>query len=103
MTLENNLFAIIEYGQYYTKDSDVIKKEPTNFLSKLFSGSINFDNDCRKQESELMYYYINKDGARLTIYDYSLLLKLDKDFDIQSHKRCDYIKKFLSNYGKSVL
>ena len=96
ITLENNLFAIIEYGQYYTKESDEIKKESTNFLSELFSGSINFDNDCRKEENELMYYYINKDGARLTIYDYSLLLKLDKDFDIQSYERCDISKNSLA-------
>ena len=34
-----------------------------------------------------MYYFINKDGARLTIYDNSLLSKLDKDFNIQSCQR----------------
>ena len=34
-----------------------------------------------------MYYYINKDGARLTIYDNSVLSKLDKDFNIQSCQR----------------
>ncbi len=86
MTLENNLYAIIEYGQYFTKDSDEIKKKEPNFLTKFFSGSITFD-DYRKEKNELMYYYINKDGARLTIYDNSVLSKLDKDFNIQSCQR----------------
>ena len=31
MTLENNLYAIIEYGQYFTKDSDEIKKKNPTF------------------------------------------------------------------------
>jgi hypothetical protein len=76
MTLENNIFAIIEYGKYFTKESD----EP-DFLSKFFSSSMDSD-DCIKEENELMFYYINKDGARLTFYDCSLLSKLDENFEI---------------------
>lgn len=35
MTLENNLYAIIEYGQYFTKDSDEIKKR-TQLFNQIF-------------------------------------------------------------------
>jgi hypothetical protein len=86
MTLEKNFYAIIEYGQYYTKDSGEIKKTEPNFFSQFFSGLKSFD-DCRKENNKLTYYYINKDGARLTIYDNSLLSKLDENFDIQSCQR----------------
>lgn len=95
MTLENNSYAIIEYGQYLTKDSEEIKKKEPNFLTKFFSGSITFDN-CRTETNDLMYYYINKDGARLTIYDNSLLSKLDKDFNIQSCQRNEISKLSLA-------
>ena len=47
---------LIEYGQYLTKDS---KK------NSLFSKSGSSKN-TRKETNENIYYYINKDGVRLT-------------------------------------
>ena len=52
---------IIEYGQYLTKDSDL----------KIFSGSSsNSSNEARENKNENIYYYINKDGARITLFTY---------------------------------
>ena len=58
LNLENNDIIIIEYGQYLTKDSDL-----KNGIA--FSGSKSSANP-RKDANENSYYYINKDGARIT-------------------------------------
>ena len=70
LNLENNDIIFIEYGQYLTKDSEV----ESGFA---FSGSKSSQNP-RKDFNENSYYYINKDGARIT--------KIDKEkYNIQSN------------------
>ena len=46
LNLENDDIFIIEYGQYLTEDSQIDR--------------------CRETDNDNEYYYINKDGARLT-------------------------------------
>ena len=64
--------AIIEYGQYYSEESDLKK---SIFISSSSS------NEPRENKNENFYYYINKDnedktkrdGARITIYTKKVL------------------------------
>ena len=58
LNLENNDIVIIEYGQYLTKDSDI--------KNGFFSSGSKSSNTPRKDNNENLYYYINKDGARIT-------------------------------------
>ena len=58
LNLENNDIVIIEYGQYLTKDSDI--------KNGFFSSGSKSSNTPRKDSNENLYYYINKDGARIT-------------------------------------
>ena len=58
LNLENNDIVIIEYGQYLTKDSDI--------KNAFFSSSSNSCNTPKKDSNDNLYYYINKDGARIT-------------------------------------
>ena len=59
LNMENNDILIIEYGQYITVDSEV----KAGFLSS--SGS-NSSQNPRQDKNNNSYYYINKDGARIT-------------------------------------
>ena len=68
LTLEKDVIAIIEYGQYFSEDSQI---ENTNSF-KSFSESSNSLNNPRTENNNLDYYYINKDGARVIIFDYAL-------------------------------
>ena len=61
---------IIEYGQYLTKDSKNIET-PNNFSSSLSKGPRTFKN-------ENSYYYINKDGARITRFSDDYLKKFNE-------------------------
>ena len=58
LNLENNDIVIIEYGQYLTKDSDI--------KNGFFSSGSKSSETPRKDSNENLYYYINKDGARIT-------------------------------------
>jgi hypothetical protein len=58
LNLENNDIVIIEYGQYLTKDSDI--------KNGFFSSGSKSSNTPRKDSNDNLYYYINKDGARIT-------------------------------------
>ena len=58
LNLENNDIVIIEYGQYLTEDSDI--------KNGFFSSGSNSCETPRKDYNENFYYYINKDGARIT-------------------------------------
>lgn len=60
LILKNDYTIIIEYGQYLTQKSENEKLSSDSYLK---SGS----KDCRKEDIDLSYYYINGDGARLTI------------------------------------
>ena len=53
---ESDFLYIIEYGQYYSKDSKI--------KNSVFSSSSS--NEPRKNTNNHDYYYINEDGARLT-------------------------------------
>ena len=61
---------IFEYGQYYSNES--------NLKKSIFSSSSNSSNEPRKCNNENIYYYINKDGARITIFTYDYLNKFEK-------------------------
>ena len=58
LNLENDDIVIIEYGQYLTKDSDI--------KNGFFSSGSKSSNTPRKDSNDNLYYYINKDGARIT-------------------------------------
>lgn len=47
--------VILEYGQYYSDESEEIKNS-------------NSSKKCRTNNNNLQYYYINKDGARITLF-----------------------------------
>lgn len=46
--------VILEYGQYYSDESEKIKNSDSSLK-------------CRKTSNNFQYYYINKDGARITL------------------------------------
>lgn len=61
LNLENSKdILIIEYGQYLTEESDFTK----------LSGSYISSNEPINNYNENIYYYINKDGVRITIIQY---------------------------------
>ena len=60
------IYCILEYGQYYSEESEEIKN--TGFFSSSSNGSKSTKN-TRTERNNLLYWYINKDGARLTIID----------------------------------
>lgn len=55
-----NDILFIEYGEYFTKKSDLIKESK-------FASSSSFDKQPRKILDKFLYYYINDDGARITV------------------------------------
>jgi len=59
LNMENNKdFIIIEYGQYLSDKSEII--------SKSSFGSSDSSNNPRIKNDDALYWYINKDGARIT-------------------------------------
>ena len=58
LNLENDDIVIIEYGQYLTEDSDI--------KNGFFSSGSKSSETPRKDSNDNLYYYINKDGARIT-------------------------------------
>ena len=67
---DNDDILIFEYGQYYSNES--------NLKKSIFRSSSNSSNEPRKCNNENIYYYINTDGARITIFTYEYLNKLEK-------------------------
>ena len=61
LNMENEDILIIEYGQYLTQKSE--KK------GLFCSGSSGSSTEPRTDSNGNLYYYINKDGARLTKID----------------------------------
>lgn len=59
---DTNDILIIEYGQYLTEDSN-LKKE--GIFGSSSSGS---SKEPRENINDNIYYYINKDGVRITIF-----------------------------------
>ena len=72
LTLERDYIVIIEYGQYYSKES--IKKNTSIFAS--CSDGSNSSQNPRSEFNNLIYYYINKDGVRLTIIPIRIIFSL---------------------------
>ncbi len=70
LNLENDDIVIIEYGQYITKDSDI--------KNGFFSSGSKSSNTPRKDSNDNLYYYINKDGARITLFKYKTLQEYEK-------------------------
>lgn len=67
LNLENSKdILIIEYGQYLTEETD---------FSQL-SGSYISSNEPKNHYNENIYYYINKDGVRITIIEYEKLTSM---------------------------
>ena len=65
INLENSKdILIIEYGNYLTIDSN---------LTNSGIGSINSSKEPRENENDNIYYYINKDGVRKTLFTYEYL------------------------------
>ena len=70
LNLENcNDVIIIEYGQYYSENSNLNKN---SFLSSL-------SKNPRESKNDNIYYYINKDGARLTLFSSEYLNQFNKN------------------------
>ena len=59
LNMENDDILIIEYGQYLSEDSEI----KPGFLSSSCSKS---SQNPKTEVNENLYYYINKDGARIT-------------------------------------
>ena len=71
LNLENSKdILIIEYGQYLTEESDF-----TNLRGSYISS-----NEPKEHHNENIYYYINKDGVRITIIEYE---KLTSTFGVE--------------------
>jgi len=90
LNMENNDILIIEYGQYITVDSDV----KAGFLSS--SGS-NSSQNPRQDKNNNSYYYINKDGARITKINKEKYFKNDYSYE----DNCKIISKIIASeqYG----
>ncbi len=70
LNLENcNDVSIIEYGQYYSENSNLNKNSFLYSLSK----------NPRESKNDNIYYYINKDGARLTLFSSEYLNQFNKN------------------------
>ena len=61
-------------------------------------GCLSCYSNCREENNLLQYYYINEDGVRLTIFDYSFFPKIE---DIQEMLSISLEKKFKKIYQKS--
>ncbi len=73
LNLENtDDILIIEYGQYLTKDSDLKNKG-------LF-GSSGSSKEPREIKNDNIYYYINKDGVRITIFTSEKIKSIGSEF-----------------------
>ena len=90
---------LIEYGNYLTKDSN-------NKNGILSSGSSSSSKEPRENANDNIYYYINKDGVRITIFTYEKLKKCE-DFNNSSITRLisdltasQYFNLSLADYKK---
>ena len=73
LDLENSEdILIIEYGQYLTEDYILNKNFTLNS-----SGSSGKLKEPREYKNENIYYYINRDGARITILTHEYLKEFD--------------------------
>ena len=105
LTLEKNIIIIIEYGQYLTDESS---SENSGLFAS--TNSLNSSKSNRKEFNHFNYYYINKDGARLTIVPSitltGILFKnypnLMKDKDCSDTSKYSLIIMACNHYGISL-
>lgn len=92
LTLENGIIVIIEYGQYYSEDSEI---KNSNIFSS-FSNSSDSSN-YRIEKNDFIYYYINKDGVRLTIIEQDILM------DFINYVNYGFSEYFINIEGEFIL
>ena len=93
LMLKNSGFIyIIEYGQYFTKDSEI----KSNFFSSSSS------NEPRTSENDHDYYYINKDGARITRLSYNNLESFVA-YRILSSYTCEELKDKVNELKTKII
>lgn len=73
LTSERDYIVIIEYGQYYSEKSKI--KNTSIFAS--CSDSSHSSQNPKSEFNKLTYYYINKDGVRLTIIPIKIIFLLE--------------------------
>ena len=71
LNMENKDIFLMEYGQYLTKDSEKENVGMFSLLNKVGSSS-----DPREENNDVEYYYINKDGVRISKFGF----KMEGDF-----------------------
>ena len=90
LNMENDDILIIEYGQYITKDSEI---KPGFFSS---SGSKSSETP-REDQNDNSYYYINEDGARITLIDKQRYFK-----DESYAKQCEIVSKVIASQQYNI-
>ena len=80
LTLERDYYIIMEYGPYYSEESEINEIRNSSIFSS-FSESLNSSQNPKTQFNNLNYYYINKDGARLTIIPIQILDFIEQKFN----------------------
>ena len=88
--MENNDILIIEYGQYIT---EYIRIKPGFFSS---SGSKS-SKTPREDQNNNSYFYINKDGARITKIDKQRYFK-DESYE----KKCEIVSKIIASQQYNI-
>ena len=67
LNMENKDIFLMEYGQYLTKDSEKENVGMFSLLNKVGSSS-----DPREENNDVEYYYINKDGVRISKFGFKM-------------------------------
>ena len=97
LDLENSEdILIIEYGQYLTEDYILNKNFTLNS-----SGSSGKLKEPREYKNENIYYYINRDGARITILTHEYLKEFDSyisDSLVSKMIACQYYNMTYKEY-----
>ena len=75
LNMINGSIVVLEYGQYFTKDSII---ENTGIFTSCDSKESS--KKPRKNKNENIYYYINRDGARLTLINKKYYKTREDDF-----------------------
>ena len=85
LSLEDGYNIIMEYGQYFSEKSEI----RNTGLFSTNSGISNSSNEIkRNNENDFKYYYINKDGVRLTVLHSSYLDSLCERRDLSYAYKC---------------
>ena len=93
LNLENKYIVIIEYGQYFYNDSELNNINRFSSCSRYSSTS---NNISRSENNNLLYFYINKNVARITLIN-------TKEKGINSDKITLFSKEEISAFVLSVI